>query len=708
MALANQWRAALAEGRRLARRTVEHPPRLLARRLWRELRAALDLTRMRPAPAIWRSEPRRLFGGDLCALWTQLAARPYATRLFQPDAARDCGDLLNRSAILAAADRALARRVDLLGESDWRLERPINWRRDPRSGHQWPMHYAHRLCYTAPGADVKLVWELSRLGWLLPAGQAYVLTGDERYAEGVRAVLEDWMGGNPPGWGVNWACTMEVALRMLSWTWLFHALHASQAWEAPSFRRQFLASLYEHGRYTLRNLEESDVNGNHFTANAAGLVFAGLFFGELGEAPRWQRCGWEILEQELPRQVGDDGVDFEASTAYHRLVLELFLLPALYREAQELPVGQAYRDRLAAMARFTLAYTRPDGNAPLWGDADDGRALPLGRQPLGDHRYLAGLVGAAWEIEDLQAGFSGPRDEVCWVLGPAAARRLPELSEHTVVGSRAFAHSGAYVLSGQRDHVFVDCGGVGLAGRGGHGHNDCLSFEAALEGRTLVSDCGTLVYTRSPHERDRFRSTAAHNTPRVAGEEINRFAGLWGLCDDARGCVRHFSCSHERDVLEASHDGYRRLCPAVTPVRRFVLDHELHVLAVLDRFETTPGATLELEIPLQLAIGVEPVQVAAREWLLESGESFRLLCDAGPRWQFALEPGQVSPSYGVAQPAWRIVARYHGPADTSLAMVLGPGRLSADELMAAARASGGVPRDGDRRVRKLACSESMA
>ncbi len=31
------------------------------------------------------------------------------------------------------------------------------------------------------------------------------------------------------------------------------------------------------------------------------------------------------------------------------------------------------------------------------------------------------------------------------------------------------------------DHVFIDCGPLGLAGRGGHGHNDCLAFEAVLQ-----------------------------------------------------------------------------------------------------------------------------------------------------------------------------------------------------------------------------------
>jgi hypothetical protein len=65
--------------------------------------------------------------------------------------------------------------------------------------------------------------------------------------------------------------------------------------------------------------ELADVNGNHCTADAAGLVFAGLFFGQGQDAERWQERGWTLLCEEIPRQVYPDGVDFEASVAYHRL-----------------------------------------------------------------------------------------------------------------------------------------------------------------------------------------------------------------------------------------------------------------------------------------------------------------------------------------------------------------------------------------------------
>src|SRR5439155_25112808 len=190
-----------------------------------------------------------------------------------------------------------------------------------KTGRRWPLRYGRRLKLAELGqpSDVKVPWEISRAQWLLPAGQAFALSGDERFATGVRDVLADWLRGNPYALGVNWSIAMEPALRIFTWSWLLHACGRSGAWSDPEFRSSFLRGFYLHGDFVQRNIERSDVNGNHYTADAAALVVAGLTLG----VSRWSDSGWSILCHELPRQVHPDGVDFEASSAYHRLVGEL-------------------------------------------------------------------------------------------------------------------------------------------------------------------------------------------------------------------------------------------------------------------------------------------------------------------------------------------------------------------------------------------------
>src|SRR5947208_582710 len=122
-------------------------------------------------------------------------------------------------------------------------------------------------------------------------------------------------------------------------------------------------------------------------------------------------------------------------------------------------------------------------------------------------------------------------------------------------------------MRGPRDHVFIDCGSVGFGGRGGHGHNDALSFEAWLDAQLVISDSGAYVYTSDYRARNRFRATAAHNTPIIDGAEQNRFIRpeyLWLLRDDARPELSEWRVG-ARDRFRGSHTGYRRLGRPVTP-----------------------------------------------------------------------------------------------------------------------------------------------
>ena len=80
-------------------------------------------------------------------------------------------------------------------------------------------------------ADVKVPWELSRHQHFVTLGQAYVLTGDEKYAREFVAQLGAWMAENPPMLGVNWACTMDVALRVISWTLAWHLFAGAVAFD---------------------------------------------------------------------------------------------------------------------------------------------------------------------------------------------------------------------------------------------------------------------------------------------------------------------------------------------------------------------------------------------------------------------------------------------------------------------------------------------
>ncbi|MEH2511209.1 putative heparinase superfamily protein [Nitrobacteraceae bacterium AZCC 1564] len=652
------------------KRLASKPPSYVVRRLTQEARMQSERF---VAPAF-----ARLISGHRLArwagassiddLWEKLASMPYPARSELVDRL-DYDRAFPGSAetIFAAAERALKHELDLLGTGPIQMGPHIDWLQDYKTGDRWPVQFCKAIDYVNKGrpSDVKIPWEISRLQWLLPVGQAYLLSeGDERYAQGARSALESWIESNPYAYSVNWSCTMEAALRLQSWTWLFHVFARSAAWSDRKFRDKFLTSLYLHGTFTEVHIERSTINGNHLTADAVGLVFAGLFFREIGAADRWEREGWRTLNEEIAKQIHPDGVDFEASVPYHRLVAELFTMAARYRVAAGLAVDSAYADRLAAMARFAESYSRPDGTSPHWGDADDGRSLPLGTQALDDHRYLPGLIAntigrANW------AGTYG--DELFWHSVPDSG----QVKDVPMVSAR-FDAGGVFILADANNQVFVDCGPVGLAGLGGHGHNDALSFEAWLRGVPVVIDPGSYVYTADFAARNHFRSTSMHNTVQVDGEQINRLYApdnLWNLHDDAQARLLDFVTDSARSCFSGEHSGYRRLADPVGIRRNITLDHSSGALSIEDLIDAKGAHALR--VPIHLSSDARVGREDDRYIITVRDRRFALSWE-GPAWQLSIEESSVSLSYGIRVPAQELVWKTRSSGSERLKVIIQP------------------------------------
>jgi hypothetical protein len=196
-----------------------------------------------------------------------------------------------------------------------------------------------------------------------------------------------------------------------------------------------------------------------------------------------------------------------------------------------------------------------------------------------------------------------------------------------------------------------------------------------LDGRHLVSDCGSFVYTRSFEERNRFRSTACHNTPVVDGEEINRLdpALLWQLTYDARPDVRGFEAGPLFDRFTGAHAGYQRLASPVTPVRTITLHHATHTLEVSDRFEGS--GRHRVEVPFHLAPGVAAARGTDGTSPIGRGSEVHPDGQAADAWALEVGAGRVSPRYGVAVPVVRLLFVREGelmPLNVRMAPAGGP------------------------------------
>jgi hypothetical protein len=645
---------------------------------WRR-RAGRAARRLKERPALPdESDLLRAFGGvhgrveealaDLAGRGTALCAPdlgPAALRAFyarRPEW---------RERLLAAAERILEHRFDLLGAGDRPLGARLPWHTDVKSGHVWeasvPSEELMAGIYRefGRGRDVKVPWELSRLQHAPLLAQAFRLTRDRRYYDEFRAQVRDFTGANPIGRGVNWGCTMDVALRAASLT-VASALFRDALADDPPFASLLWRSLLGHGRFIAAHLETSPPRGNHYLSDLAGLLVVADALRGLPEAEEWHAAAATGIAAHAATQTLPDGADFEASIPYHRLTTEMIHAALLLLERGGRAAGEL-RAHLRRRADYTAHYTKPDGLAPQIGDNDDGRFLVLGdhRADRRDHRSLLACAAVVFDDPALLMLAGERLEEALWLHGPAALERLEARaggSPPPRVTSALFPHAGTAILRGGGLYVHFEAGAVGLAGHGGHAHNDTLSFELQGEGEDLIVDPGTGQYTGDLQARDRFRGTAAHNTVRVDGEEINpippnpfRLSGV-----DRPEILRAVFRRHF-DLVEARHHGWARLADPVAHRRLLLLSRSARRLVIEDRLDAT--GVHRLEWFFHLAPRVEAaIDASGRGLRGRAGRvEFVLRADDLPEHaRFALVEDRFSPGYGRVEKATTLVVTWEG------------------------------------------------
>ncbi len=463
------------------------------------------------------------------------------------------------------AQAILAHRIPVFGR-ELDLGSPIDWHADPSTRKRWPLLHFTRVPFTLePGSDVRAVWELNRLQHLTVLGQAYALTGDERYTEEFLSQIASWFESNPPRFGVNWTVAMEAGIRTVS---LIAALELFRG--SPLLGDEALALILKllvaHGRFIRANLEFSyRVTSNHYLSNLIGLFALGMTLPDLKESKSWVAFSRSQLLEEMNKQVLGDGVSYEGTIGYHRFVLEIFTLFFSMCRANGIQLPRAHEARLEGMFDFARHYLKPDLTAPSIGDSDDGRVLRFKTRPALDHSYLLSIAAVLFQ----ESGFKYADridEEAIWWFGPDGLRGFEKqpLTE-PVFGSRAFNESQIYIQRAGPLYAIIDCGDHGARGRGSHAHSDALSIDLFAFGRTFLRDPGTFGYTADEELRNLFRSTAYHNTVRVDGRDISpsREGQPFSLGRNVRPEIHTWESTGERDTLDAVHHAYANLAEPV-------------------------------------------------------------------------------------------------------------------------------------------------
>jgi len=590
----------------------------------------------------------------------QSRSTPVSLPGFKNPLTRDSGKAGNDLVVQTALAVATEHRWDLMGFGNRTFAKEIDWNRDLLSGYEWPLIYHRTLSFLRnDGSDARVVWELNRLGHLVPLACAYAVNGDERFFNEFFAQLDSWRAGNPFGFGVNWSCAMEVALRAINLLAAFEIFRAAPQLTAVRLRN-FLKLLQLHGRYIRRNLEYSYIaTSNHYMTDVVGLVWLGVLLPELDEAKGWRDFGLREMLREIDKQILPDGADFEASTGYHRLILELLLYTFILCRENQVEIPARYWTKLHQMLEFARVYLRPDGLAPLIGDTDSGQVLPVQHRAADDHAYLLSIGAVVFKDPRLKLASTSAPDELRWVLGDGGVAPFESMTANAELEtSRAFPDAGIYIMRDRDLYLCFNASGVGMNGRGSHGHNDALSIEVSAFGTAFISDPGTYVYGADPEARHAFRSTRYHSTVQIDGHEQNTtdVKVPFVIGNEAEPKVLSWESNKSADVVSAEHYGYRRFESPVTHRRTVTFDKTQRTWTLVDEFPGQGEHEFEVRFHFcpDLDISLRDSSVVARG---VKGKSLRITSLSGLA-AAELEELASSKDYGEKRPSvsacWRI------------------------------------------------------
>jgi len=517
--------------------------------------------------------------------------------------------------LLTLADRIAEHKLSYFHLREYDHGHPIQWNKDHGSNINAPTGLAYKIDYRDfhEAGDCKLVWEPNRHQHLVVLARAYRARGIEKYAVAIKEQIESWFEQCPYGYGMNWRSPMELAIRLINWIWSIDLTLESDIFNGR-FRDQLLHSIYLHLHQVTRKYSQGSSANNHLIGEAGGVFIACSYFPQLTNAAKWQNESFAILCREIELQTFMDGCNKELALEYQFFVLQFFLLCGLVGKWCGKDFPPQYWRNIEQQLLFVGRLQEGGGKPVFYGDADDGYVLNLGDahtdpKPLiaaGAILFNNGLC-KEWAPDYCQS--------MRWLFGAEGRKQFSSVvsnqRDKVFLASHAFRESGFYLLQSEKSStsdrmsVLFDCGQLGFGPIAAHGHADALSFTLKAFGEDILIDPGTYDYFTYPQWRNYFKSTLAHNTLEVDGQNQSMILGLflWGKRATAR-CLK-WQPSDNGCLVQGEHDGYSRLDDPVLHRRTLQLDGDLRHLRIIDEILAKGQHTIRLAFHISPTCALE-------------------------------------------------------------------------------------------------------
>ncbi|MBM3821278.1 MAG: hypothetical protein FJ404_00040 [Verrucomicrobia bacterium] len=407
------------------------------------------------------------------------------------------------------------------GHLPLRVSIPPDWHKDYRVNASFESRRpAARLNHRQLplGADIKLIWELSRWSPLVRLAQAAWALQDPIPAELVLRLLEDWLSKNPPYRGWNWTSALEAGIRLMQHAWiesLLEPLVPKHARRLENISGQFLPA---HLAFVWRHRSFGSSANNHLLGELAGLIVALSARPGLASFAKPVDELQLLWEAEVLSQFAPDGGNREQALHYQLFSFELCWQTLLALQSAGRSIHPAVLERLGRAIDFFVT-VQSESEPWDYGDSDSAWVTPL----------------ATREEEHVQTwmhwmnGVEADNPVKYWLGGPPAPSSSPACIT-LAPGRILFPDSGQLVWMDGGWMARWDLSELGYLSTAAHGHLDALHLSLWIESRAFVIDPGTGAYYGDRRLREYLASWRAHNGPTpVAGAEPRRRGPfLWG------------------------------------------------------------------------------------------------------------------------------------------------------------------------------------
>lgn len=209
----------------------------------------------------------------------------------------------------------------------------LDWQLDFKSNYRWnEKKLSKKIRFlNIPNTDVKIPWEFARMQH---APQLAIYAGKikkKNFKEAKKIFQEfenqliDFIASNPPEYGVNWICTMDVSIRISNLLVAKDIFNSNEFFFSKKVDDIFANSVNDHKKFILKNLEYSSYRNNHYLSNISGLAIIARYLPQNNFSDSLIAFVTQELNKEIFFQFNKDGASIEGSTCYHKFSMEMIL-----------------------------------------------------------------------------------------------------------------------------------------------------------------------------------------------------------------------------------------------------------------------------------------------------------------------------------------------------------------------------------------------